>query len=53
MTRGAFWLIRGGFWPPPIGRLLSVGAYELPEEDFIESLKPRRPRLAVVKGERA
>ena len=48
-------LIHGGFWPPPIGwctDLLSDGAYELPKEDFIESLKPPRPRLAVVNGER-
>ena len=39
-------LIKGGFWSPPIGwctDLLSDGAYELPKEDFIESLNPRRP----------
>ena len=48
-------LIDGGFWPPPIGwctDLLRDGAYESPKEDFIESLKPRRPRLVVVNGER-
>ena len=48
-------LIYGGFWPPPIGwctDLLSDGAYELPKEDFIESLNPPRPRLVCVNGER-
>jgi hypothetical protein len=48
-------LIHGGFWPPPIGwctDLLSDGTYELPRQDFIESLKPRRPQLAVVNGQR-
>jgi len=48
-------LIYGGFWPPPIGwctDLLSDGAYELPKEDFIESLNTPRPRLVCVNGER-
>jgi hypothetical protein len=48
-------LIHGGFWPPPIGwctDYLSDRAYEWPKEDFIERLKPRRPRLVVVNGER-
>ena len=48
-------LIHGGFWPPPIGwctDLLSDGAFELPKEDLIESLKPPRPRLVCVNGAR-
>ena len=34
------------------GYTAKAGACELPKEDFVESLKPRRPRLAVVNGER-
>jgi hypothetical protein len=45
-------MIRGGEWPPPVGwctDLLS-GDISLPEHDFLESLRSKKPRLVCLDG---
>ena len=45
-------MIRGGEWPPPVGWCTDLLSEDLPlpEHDFLESLRPKKPKLVCLAG---
>jgi hypothetical protein len=45
-------MIRGGEWPPPVGWVTDLLAEDFcaPGDDFLGSLRPRKPKLVCLDG---